>query len=203
MEYTEEEIMEAQRLIAQLYIGLYGRAPDPAGLEYWTGKLLSGQLTYEQINANFASEQSEWTDLKDGLTNEQLVTELYQQLFERAPDLAGLEYWVNKLDSGAISIDEVAMALINGADAADRAVLDYKIEAALYYAENFETSYGREWMDPEDRDSAQAAVQGVYDRETTDASKAAVDAAANEFGTTWQLEVGADQINGSQTGDLI
>jgi hypothetical protein len=203
MEYTEEEIMEAQRLIAQLYIGLYGRAPDPAGLEYWTGKLLSGQLTYEQINANFASEQSEWTDLKDGLTNEQLVTELYQQLFEREPDLAGLEYWVNKLDSGAISIDEVAMALINGADAADRAVLDYKIEAALYYAENFETSYGREWMDPEDRDSAQAAVQGVYDRETTDASKAAVDAAANEFGTTWQLEVGADDVNGSQAGDLI
>ena len=203
MEYTEAEILEAQRLVAQLYVGLYGRAPDPDGLDYWTGKLLSGQMTYEQINANLASEQSEWFDLKDGLTNEQLVTELYQQLFERGPDLAGLDYWVNKLDSGSISIDQIAMALINGADATDRAVLDYKIEAALYYTENFETSYGREWMDPEDRGSAQAAVDGVFDRETTDASKAAVDAAANEFGTTWDLEVGADQVNGSLAGDLI
>ena len=92
MEYTE---LEAKRLIAQLYIGLYGRAPDPDGLAYWVDELLSGVTTYEKMNQIMASEAQEWFDLKDGLTNEQLVTELYWNLFERAPDAEGLAYWVN------------------------------------------------------------------------------------------------------------
>src|ERR1700730_9598376 len=50
------------------------------------------------------------------VTNLQLVTELYIAYFDRAPDPAGLNAWLNALNNGA-SITQVANAFANSGEA--------------------------------------------------------------------------------------
>ncbi len=46
---------EAAALISGLYGALLGRRPDPAGLEYWTGRLLAGTAVADLVDALRAS----------------------------------------------------------------------------------------------------------------------------------------------------
>lgn len=199
--YTEAEI-QAREAVAELYIGLFGRATDPDGLDYWVNELVTGNLTEEQVRANFVNDQPEWEDGLGALTNEQLVFEMYGYLFEREPDEAGYAYWVNELDTGSVNADQLVFALINGAGLEDRRVLDYKVEASLYFSDNY-LEADDEWVIEGGRQAATAAVDGVEDRASTDASKASTDSGGDPAAETFDLQVGADDIAGTQGGDLI
>ena len=199
MEYTAQQAATA---VTELYIGLYGRAPDPAGLEYWTDQLMSGAVSEEQIRANFVKEQPEWNDGLGALTNSQLVVEMYNFLFDRDPETAGLEYWTAELNSGAVNADQLVFALVNAATengGVDRLTLDYKVEAAIYYAENYENSAGS-WTKETGRESAAAAIDGVNDRESTDASKAATDAGNQSVVV---LTPDSDTVVGTENDDTV
>jgi FkbM family methyltransferase len=52
---TSPEGLEAAALISGLYRGLLGRTPEPAGLEYWTGRLLDGTSAADVLAAIVAS----------------------------------------------------------------------------------------------------------------------------------------------------
>jgi len=199
--YTEAEI-QAREAVAELYIGLFGRATDPEGLDYWVNELVTGNLTEEEVRANFVNDQPEWEEGLGALTNEQLVYEMYGYLFEREPDEAGYAYWVNELDTGSVNADQLVFALINGAGLDDRRVLDYKVEASLYFSDNF-LETGDEWVPESGRQAATAAVDGVDDRASADASKASTDAGGETAAATFTLQVGIDEVEGTQGGDLI
>ncbi|NDA46928.1 MAG: DUF4214 domain-containing protein, partial [Alphaproteobacteria bacterium] len=62
------------------------------------------------------------------------VTSVYQNLFNRAPDSAGLTYWTNQIATGAVSTSVAILAIGNAAgddgttqSLADKAVLNNKI----------------------------------------------------------------------------
>ncbi len=42
------------------------------------------------------------------MTNRELVTRYYTNILDRAPDQAGLDFWVQKLDSGVARADVLA-----------------------------------------------------------------------------------------------
>ena len=48
-----------------------------------------------------------------------VLTQDYQNIFGRAPDTAGEQYWANQLGSGAVSQDNLIKSLISGAQGAD------------------------------------------------------------------------------------
>lgn len=171
---VDEVITLSDKVLAGLYIGLYGRGPDPAGLDYWSKQLLAGVISEEQVRANFVNEQPEWLARLGALSNELLVPAMYGYLFSREPEAAGFGYWVDELNSGAVNADQLVFALINGAGPLDRQVLDFKIEAALYFAKNILVGDER-WEATSGRLAATAAVEDVIDRVTTEASKALTD----------------------------
>jgi hypothetical protein len=87
-------------LVYQLYQAAYDRVPDNAGFRFWA--------TYADANnasavtlADFFLTAPEFTQ-KYGAnpTNLQYVTELYSNVLGRAPDQAGLNFWVNVANSG-------------------------------------------------------------------------------------------------------
>ncbi|MBL4781099.1 MAG: DUF4214 domain-containing protein [Porticoccaceae bacterium] len=41
--------------VTELYVGILGRAPGYAGLNYWVNQTLSGALSLENTRASFAS----------------------------------------------------------------------------------------------------------------------------------------------------
>lgn len=86
----------------------FNRAPDPAGFQYWSQALASGQSLVNVGNAFAASSENG----VNNLTNQQFVDLMYQNGFGRAPDAAGLAYWTAALQSGT-SRGTVAVDIYN------------------------------------------------------------------------------------------
>jgi hypothetical protein len=153
--------------ITALYAGYFDRAPDPAGLQFWIDELDGGR-DYNTIAADFAS-SPEATALYPYLATpgvsspSAFITSVYANLFGRAPDAAGLAFWVAKLESGDVSVADMIEAIINGAvDDADAGTFDAstlanKIEVGLYFAETAASTPGFVYDDA----AAAAAVEAL------------------------------------------
>lgn len=168
--------------IQELYIGILGRAADRPGLDYWYDQITIGTFTPENTRAAFTDPaQAEYTEIYGGLDNTQLVTATYENFLERAPETAGLLYWVDELDNGRVNPDQMINAIINAVRdpnatgeeyARDLAVLENKIVAAEYFTEQTKDHF----FDAAYREMAKAAVADVTDDpETLIQSKAMTD----------------------------
>ncbi len=123
--------------IQQLYIGYLGRAADAAGLAYWTGEVDQGRITVDQIRINIVNEQPEYLENYGQLTNTEFAIKVYQNLLNREPDQAGLEYWVGELDSGSVLPEVLILAYINGVSSEeDENILSNKLTVAECYTNN-------------------------------------------------------------------
>jgi hypothetical protein len=179
---AQENPTPLQVKIQELYVGILGRAADWPGMVYWVDQINAGPFTLENTRAAFTDPaQSEYTEIYGGLTNSQLVTAIYENFLERAPELAGLQYWVGELDNGRVNADQMINAVINavqdsnatGAQSVkDLSVLDNKIAAARYFTEKTKEYT----FDVSVREAARAAVADVTDApDSLTASKALTD----------------------------
>lgn len=84
--------------LIRLYVAYFLRLPDTSGLNYWTNKLKNG-TPLDRVSASFAA-SSEFTTKYGSKSNSQFVTLIYQNIFDRNPDPAGLAYWTKRLDNG-------------------------------------------------------------------------------------------------------
>ncbi len=144
--------------VQKIYIAYYGRAADPGGLEYWADRLdqASGNLS-EIIEAFANSAESE--ALFASSTDEEKVTAIYQQLFNRAPDSGGLAFYTGKLQTGEMTQATIMLNVLDGARNEDALIIDNKLAAATtftttleqddatgLYAGNLAASQVREWL---------------------------------------------------------
>ncbi len=119
-----------QRSLTKLYIATFDRAPDASGLEYW----LNSGMSQENIASSFFEQSETKEKYPDELTNEDFIIEVYTNILNRAPDQAGLDYWLSELDSGDISRSVFIQAAINGAQGDDATVLENKTIVGLAFA---------------------------------------------------------------------
>jgi len=126
--------------IQEIYIGLLGRAADQGGLDYWQTEISAGKLTIEQLRANIVNEQPEYITSLGTSPRSLVVASLYQNLFGRLPEPEGLQYWVSGA-GGAVNVDQLVLALIEGASQGDRSVLDRKVINAQAYTEGLGDDY--------------------------------------------------------------
>jgi hypothetical protein len=104
------ESVSAVRPLVRLYQAIFNRKPDTAGLDYWTGTYEAAAASAGYSKATLASVCAAWfgsteyaTAYPASLTTSQFVSAVYNNVFARAPDDAGLAYWVQQLDSEAIT----------------------------------------------------------------------------------------------------
>jgi Ca2+-binding RTX toxin-like protein len=102
--------------LTDLYIAYFDRAPDALGLFYWASRLNDG-MTLPQISQSFFVQPETVAAYPVNQTTTEFVTEVYGNVLGRAPDLPGLAYWVNSLDTGGIAKDAFVLAVIYGARA--------------------------------------------------------------------------------------
>lgn len=128
--------------VQQLYVGLLGRAADQAGLNYWLNELNAtpAKLTLENLRANIVNSQAEYKAIFDGLSRTDTVTKIYNNLFGRAPDTAGLTYWTTG-GGASVNIDQLTVAFINGASASDTQALTNKTVVAEVYTSTAGTAF--------------------------------------------------------------
>ncbi|MDQ1337901.1 MAG: hypothetical protein QG617_868, partial [Campylobacterota bacterium] len=122
--------------VAKLYVATFNRAPDTLGLDYW---VYQSGLGIEQIAQSFFDQPETKALYPTGTSNTSFVTSVYDNLFNRAPDQAGLDYWVHELDTGSIAKQNFILAVINGAQdteiSFDITILTNKMNIGLFFAQ--------------------------------------------------------------------
>lgn len=114
--------------IQSVYVAIFGRPADPAGLVYWNAETNNG-ADLSSIIGNFSA-SDEFKALYDGKTNTEVVTAIYQSLFGRDPEDAGLQFYLKGLEDGSLSIESIAISIIDGAQGTDKTIVENKIVAA-------------------------------------------------------------------------
>lgn len=121
----EERVNEA-------YVAYYGRASDPAGLAYWANRLETEGGALQSIIQAFGTSQ-EFNERFGHLDHAQLLTNLYRQLFNRGPDAAGADFYRAQLDSGAMTLQTIALNVLDGTQGEDDlAILENKLIGSLF-----------------------------------------------------------------------
>lgn len=123
--------------IQNLYIAYYQRPADPEGLVYWADRLdaAGGDMT-AIINAFATSAESTalYGDINSDTISD-VVTDIYQALFGRAPESEGLNYYVNGFNAGTFTAGTIALDILNGAQNDDRLAINNKVEAAMQFTQ--------------------------------------------------------------------
>ncbi len=95
----------------RVYQAAFNRRPDAAGLGYWIS-VMDGGSTPVQVAAGFMQSDEFRAQYGSAPSNLELVSKFYQNVLQRKPDQAGLNYWVDLLDrkviSGAAALAEFA-----------------------------------------------------------------------------------------------
>jgi len=124
-----------QEEVAKLYVATFNRAPDSAGLSYWINN--SG-LTLSGIARSFFVQPETQALYPAGTTVKAFIQSVYHNLFNRAPDSAGLSYWEDDFNLRGRTRDSFILAMINGAQdnakGMDKTILNNKNEVGLYFA---------------------------------------------------------------------
>ena len=128
--------------IQQLYVAYLGRAADKAGLDYWSQQLNAEKpvLTLENLRANFVNEQPEYVNAYAGLSRSDTVVKIYNNLFGRAPDAAGLAYWTTG-GGATVNADQLLTAFVAGAGATDAKIIANKVLVAEVYTSTAGANY--------------------------------------------------------------
>jgi len=145
--------------VQQLYVAYLGRAADKAGLDYWMAELNAtpAVLTLENLRANFVNEQPEYSDAYAGLSRQDTVIKIYNNLFGRTPDAAGLTYWTTGAGA-SVNADQLLTAFVNGASAADAKIIANKVLVSEVYTSAAGANYVKD-----DATSILADVDGTAD----------------------------------------
>jgi hypothetical protein len=164
-----------------LYIGCFDRAADPAGLSFWI-KAIDGGATLDTITdafaaANEAKELYPYLAFPGIVTHNAFISSIYLNLFNRAADADGLKYWSDLLEAGTVTPGDMIQAITNGALTTDKAILDNKVEAGMYFTLQAATTSGYDYSAADGK----AALDGVTaDASSVPASKAVTNSAVAE-----------------------
>ncbi len=118
--------------VNSFYLAYYGRPADPAGLAYWSQALAQNNGDFSAIIDAFSTSAEATARFGDASPSDR-IADVYQQLFNREPDPAGLEYWTKAIESGSISMADAAIQIMNGAQSTDAQLSTLRQEAAAQF----------------------------------------------------------------------
>lgn len=117
--------------VQELYVAYFSRAADAAGHDYWTA-LLDG----DPANANLAamwggfSQTREYLDEYSQSTNELKIAAIYENLFGREAESAGVAFWANAMNTGAVTLATAVTTIAAGAQGSDKYAYNAKVDVA-------------------------------------------------------------------------
>ncbi len=124
--------------VQKLYVAYFSRPADPAGLTFWANTLQTDPAGYQKISAAFST-SAEYRAMYAGMDNRAVVAEVYDNLFGRAAEAAGVDFWANALSSGAMTIDNVVTQIATGSQGTDRVVYNGKVAVSTTFTEHLNT----------------------------------------------------------------
>lgn len=205
--------------IQQLYVAYFNRPAEPGGLAYWVDAVTNKGGTLADVSKAFST-SGEYTASFAGLNYDQIIVQIYQNLFNRLPDASGLSYWSGHLQDGSLTlayiVDNISSSAVNNptVSPADTAAITSKTAAAVAFTNylNTDVNLRLAYSTPAAGQVAKDYIAGVKDAAslaaaTTTAALAAtgtaLSTASQPVGTTYTLTIGQDTIVGTAANDTI
>ena len=155
--------LSLEQQLGAIYVGYFGRAADPDGLDYWVQDYniyVAGGTSSLHSLINIATSFSQDTEAKneyaflkypllmsDEASIGYFIDTVYQNLFNRAADTGGKAYWTAHLQNtddtfrvGAFILS-VMRGAQNTAEYKDITTLQNKSEVSLYFADKLDPWY--------------------------------------------------------------
>lgn len=189
--------VQMREQVSQLYVALFGRAPDGEGLGYWVGQLDAGRTLVDVANTMYATAPARVL-YPSFLTNQEIIGNFYTNVLGRTADAEGLAFWTAKLNAAGATAGSVIAEMINtvanysGTDPAgltSQALFNNKVAVAQWYGEQNGNI-----------DGANTVLTAVTsDPASVDAAKAG----GAQSGQTFTLTAGADNFTGTAGNDTF
>ena len=136
--------------VSQLYVALFGRAPDGEGLGFWVQQLDAGQSMTQIADTMYATTPAR-AYYPSFMTNGEIIASFYVNVLGRTADVEGAAYWTAKLNTSGATPGSVIAELINvvanygGTDPAgleSAALFNNRVDVAQWYGEQNGTITG-------------------------------------------------------------
>ncbi|WP_426116485.1 DUF4214 domain-containing protein [Pseudomonas sp. DSP3-2-2] len=195
--------------VQQLYIAYFGRPADTIGLNFWATQIDAANGSIAAVQAGFSA-STESQALFGNKSTIDKVTAIYQNAFGRAPEPAGLAFWVAQLDSGKVTQAQASWTIQQSAGAGDAAVVQAKLVAAQAFTAQIDTTaeiVGYQGTGA--ADAGRAFLATVVSAATgatavTNAPSALATAvAAGGTGSSFSLTAGVDTLTGTSGNDIF
>ena len=125
--------MASTTYLQQAYLAYFGRPADVSGLSFYADK------TEASVVAAFSA-SAESQAFFGSLNTLAQINTIYQNLFNRAAEPAGLTYWAGEINSGRLSLAQASMGILAGAQNADKLAVTNKLAAATAFTAALDTS---------------------------------------------------------------
>ena len=130
--------------VQRLYVAYFNRPADPVSLSVYEGMLptdrVASQAELLVLAEQYFSPSAEYTSNFAGMSNAQIVDQLYTNIFGRTAEASGLISWATELTNGNITVAQLALQLSYSAQGTDAAVVDARIEAATSFTSGLTTA---------------------------------------------------------------
>lgn len=131
---------QIEQQVQEMYVAFFGRAAESAGLQYWA-RLFDGkpsEATQDLLAGVFGTSR-EYLDTYGNRPTAAVVETVYQNLFGRSGETAGVQYWSTLLDQGTIGLNNVVKAISEGARGSDLFAYDAKVRVAAAITAEIDT----------------------------------------------------------------
>ena len=204
--------MASTTYLQQAYLAYFGRPADVFGLSFYASRADS-----EVIRAFSASPESQaFFGSSDVLTQ---INTIYQNLFNRSAEPAGLLYWSGEINAGRLSLAQASMGILAGAQNADRTAVTNKLAASAAFTAALDTTpeiigyQGSAVITParaflasvgSDAASLTAATAAArLDATVASVVAAGTAAASSSAGSTFTLTTNSDNFSGTSGNDTF
>ena len=150
------DLLAFNEQLSVIYFGYFNRAGDETGFSFWSNfyntQVASGLSKANVLNdiANKFQPQPETLAIYPalGLQNPDFNSEtgkaqlstflddVYQNLFNRPPDLGGKTFWSEAISNNLVGLGEAIITIANGSTGSDITIIQHKAEVALYFTNN-------------------------------------------------------------------
>lgn len=216
--------------IQKIYIAFYQRPADPAGLKYWAQRVDAANGSLAEVIDAFAN-SAEAAALYGEITGEtigDIVDAIYQALFNRAPDAAGKQFYVDAFNAGEITAGKIALAVLDGSQGDDLVAINNKLAVANIFTAKVDgrplsdaffgtgTNFDVTYNGNDDAAAARTILAAVTSNPSTVLNESGVVAALQEkiadagdaiggvaSGQTFMLTTGIDNFVGTAGNDTF
>lgn len=181
--WSQPALVEDQ--VQQAFVAYFGRPADRQGFDFWASGLdgNSASPALAAMRSDFAN-SAEYRALYPQASDAEKIDSIYQHLFSRGGDSAGIAYWEGLMRAGSISLSNAVTAIAAGAQGNDAVVFNGKVEVAgAFTAALNEAREAQAYATPAALQAVTAYLAAVHDQATLQAAlaPAAIQALIDSF----------------------